>query len=107
MQIVIDIPEKDYDDILNGETKASALNWSTFNAIREGTPLPKGHKQALEAAKIIKDYCNSFPLMSCKGCVFDRSTGCALKNPCDFPETWELNDKIDPKSETTDNPYQE
>ena len=43
MQIVIDIPEKDYDDILNGETKASALNWSTFNAIRDGIPLPKGH----------------------------------------------------------------
>ena len=41
MQIVIDIPENDYDDILNGETKASALNWSTFNAIRDGISLPK------------------------------------------------------------------
>ncbi len=48
MQIVIDIPEKDYDDILNGETKASALNWSTFNAIREGTPLPKGHGRIVD-----------------------------------------------------------
>lgn len=48
------------------------------------------HEQALEAAKVIRDYCDSFPLMSCKGCVFDRSTGCTLKNPCDFPETWEL-----------------
>ena len=41
MQIVIDIPENDYDDILNGETKESALNWSTFNAIRDGTSLSK------------------------------------------------------------------
>lgn len=43
MQVVIDILEKDYDDILNGETKASALNYATFHAIRNGTPLPKGH----------------------------------------------------------------
>jgi len=38
MKLVIDIPEEDYDDIMNGETKASALNWSTFNSIRNGTP---------------------------------------------------------------------
>ncbi len=43
MEIVIKISEKDYDDILNGETKASALNWSIFNAIRDGVALPKGH----------------------------------------------------------------
>ena len=43
IELVIKIPEEDYDDILNGETKASALNWSTFNAIRDGTPLPKHH----------------------------------------------------------------
>ena len=54
MKIVIDIDEKDYEDILNGETKASSLNWSTFNAIRDGTPLPKGHGRLIDADVDIK-----------------------------------------------------
>ena len=107
MQIVIDIPEDLKKMIFDDEVFDIAHSYRLAMCVKNGTLLPKGHEQALEAAKIIRDYCNSFPLMSCKGCVFDRSTGCALKNPCDFPETWELNDKIDPKSETTDNPYQE
>ena len=49
MQIVIDIDEMDYDDILNGETKASAINFRTFNAIRDGKPLPKGHGRLIDA----------------------------------------------------------
>ena len=52
MQIVIDISKKDYEDILNGETKASALNWSTFNAIRDGIPMPKGHGDLIDISKL-------------------------------------------------------
>lgn len=49
IELIIKINEKDFDDIKNGETKASALNYSTFNAIRNGTPLPKGHGRLIDA----------------------------------------------------------
>ncbi len=55
IELVIRISEKDYKDILNGETKASALNWSTFNAIRNGIPLPKGHGDLIDRNKLLKD----------------------------------------------------
>ena len=67
MQIVIDIPEKDYDDILNGETKASALNWSTLNAIRNGTPLPENHGDLIDVNEL-----NEFALNhNISGSAFD------------------------------------
>lgn len=47
------------------------------------------HKKALKAARRIKEYCGSIGF-GCKGCVFDRATGCTLMNPEDDPETWEL-----------------
>ncbi len=43
MEMIIKISEKDYNDILNGETKASSLNYTIFHAIRNGILLPKGH----------------------------------------------------------------
>ena len=38
MQIVIDIHERDYQSMLNG-----LVSYSVLDAIRNGTPLPKGH----------------------------------------------------------------
>lgn len=38
MQIVIDIHERDYQSMLNGH-----IPFSVLDAIRNGTPLPKGH----------------------------------------------------------------
>ena len=38
MQIVIDIHEKDYQSMLNGY-----ISYGLLDAIKNGTPLPKGH----------------------------------------------------------------
>ena len=52
-ELVIKISKEDYDDILNGEIKASAINWSTFNAVRNGTLLPKGHGDLIDVNRKI------------------------------------------------------
>lgn len=70
MQIIIDIDEEDYDDIMNGETKASALNWSIFNSIRNGVPLPKGHGDLIDRNEL-KKVINQF---ECYDQVLDAPT---------------------------------
>ncbi len=62
IELVIKISEEDYNDILNGETKASALNWSTFNSIRNGTPLPKGHGNLKDVDAILLADINFFSI---------------------------------------------
>ena len=49
MQIVIDIPEAEYDLIVNDE--ACGLNFLT-KAIANGTPLPKGHGDLIDRNEI-------------------------------------------------------
>ena len=44
MQIVIEIPEKIYNDI---QTKTE--HGIIFNAVKNGTPLPKGHGRLIDA----------------------------------------------------------
>ena len=39
MQIVIDIPEEDYQKVIDGRCPVAIMR----DAIRNGTPLPKGH----------------------------------------------------------------
>lgn len=34
------------------------MNWSTFNAIRNGTPLPKHHGRLIDGDKVIDDFAN-------------------------------------------------
>ena len=46
MQIVIDINEKDYENIMNEDT--NNLVWGE-RAIKNGTPLPKGHGRIIDA----------------------------------------------------------
>lgn len=46
-EIIIKISEKDYNDILDGETKASSLNYTIFHAIKNGVLLPKGMLEIL------------------------------------------------------------
>ena len=38
MQIVIDIPDKDYEKLKDGH-----ISFSILNVMQNGTPLPKGH----------------------------------------------------------------
>lgn len=48
MKIVIDISEKDYNDLLNGEFNINAGK----DAIKNGTPLPKGHGRLIDEDKV-------------------------------------------------------
>ena len=49
MQIVIDIPEEDYKDIIeNGLCGYSSVRENVSNAIKESTPLPKGHGRLID-----------------------------------------------------------
>lgn len=54
MQIVIDIPEKIYNDI-----RTKNEHGIIFNAVKNGTPLPKGHGRLIDADKLNrkKKYC--------------------------------------------------
>lgn len=53
MQIVIKIPEAEYDLIVNDE--ACGLNVLT-RAVANGTPLPKEHGRLIDADELIKQY---------------------------------------------------
>ena len=62
MKIIIDIDEKDYNNIepfLNGKTIKGGINlFKTLEIIKNGTPLPKGHGRIAdmdEAIKCIED----------------------------------------------------
>lgn len=44
MQVVIDIPERDYKDALNGIFAIDVVR----EAVKIGTPLPKGHGRLIE-----------------------------------------------------------
>jgi len=45
MQLVIDIPKEDYDFI----KRTGYHTQSLYNAIKDGTPLPKGHGRLVDA----------------------------------------------------------
>lgn len=53
MQIVIDIPEKIYKAIQDN-TYCGISNSDMYDAIRNGTPLPKGHGGLVDKSKICK-----------------------------------------------------
>lgn len=53
MQIVIDIPEDLYKATING-LNAEEI-WDLRVAIKNGTPLPKGHGRIVDIGKIDKD----------------------------------------------------
>ena len=55
MQIVIDMPEWKYKDIREGVEASKRINYSIppiFEAVANGTPLPKGHGDLVDASKI-------------------------------------------------------
>ena len=51
MQIVIDISEDDYRKVQDGRASVSTMR----KAIRNGTPLPKGHGRLVDISKIDED----------------------------------------------------
>ena len=59
MQIVIDIPEEDY---IRLRDEGMFGNVTTFKrAVREGTPLPKGHGRLIDAdAVLVEPFGNTY-----------------------------------------------
>lgn len=55
MQIVIDIDDGDYNRIQDIPDVLNSLTSRTYSAIRNGTPLPKGHGRLIDADKFLKD----------------------------------------------------
>ena len=58
MQIVIDIPEWKYKDIREGVKASKRINYSIppiFEAVANGTPLPKGHGRLIDADVFIQN----------------------------------------------------
>ena len=51
MQIVIDIPEKNYKDALNGIFAVDVVR----EAVKKGIPLPKGHGDLIDRSKLVPD----------------------------------------------------
>ena len=78
MQIVINIDTVDYEYIKNGCIIPIKIDNHIYDAIRNGTPLPKGHGRLIDenALKTYIDNCDC-----CVGCE-DESYGCADKCRC-------------------------
>jgi len=61
MQIVIDIPEVFYetlrkaDAIISGQRSGKTLMSVIFDAVTNGTPLPKGHGRLIDADELFWD----------------------------------------------------
>ena len=63
MQIVIDIPDKDYNKIMNNKFYGidgclDSLVYRLVGNVYEGTPLPKGHGRLIDADKLIGEFEN-------------------------------------------------
>ena len=52
MKIVIDIPDEDYKDIVDGYI-CQELADEMLNKVKAGTPLPKGHGDLVDATTLI------------------------------------------------------
>lgn len=64
MQIVIDIPKDIYEDIMvhNRERRESGKSAYYFEGlIQNGTPLPKGYGQSIDADIIINEFYERYP----------------------------------------------
>ena len=64
MQIVIDIPEGVYNQIVEQD-----LDGIMANAIKHGTPLPKGHGRLIDADDLIQDIIDDNQL-----CIFNSES---------------------------------
>lgn len=62
MQIVIDIPEVFYealrktDEIISGQRSGKTFMSVIYNAVANGTPLPKGHGRLIDADRLWDSY---------------------------------------------------
>lgn len=80
MQIVINIDDEDYDDItLTGENTINlGVLLDLREAVRKGTPLPKGHGRLIDADAYLKKIC-TYKETGCGSCRFQ--TVCPVDEP--------------------------
>ena len=57
MQIVIDIPQGRYEDILSGK-EFTVYQCDIRDVLKNGTPLPKGHGRLIDADSLEKKMCD-------------------------------------------------
>lgn len=63
MQIVIDIPEEMYQKIketsmvISGRRSGRTIDYTLFNAVNKGTPLPKGHGNLVDISELMDMLC--------------------------------------------------
>ena len=69
MQIVIDIPERDYKYIKKLEKGITdyGVTLHLYDAVRTGTPLPKGHGRLIDADQLAKAIMRAWTLWEKKG----------------------------------------
>ena len=65
MQIVIKMSEEDYRKVKDGRASVSSMR----DAIRNGTPLPKGHGRLIDADKYLQKVC-TYKDTGCGSCDF-------------------------------------
>ena len=77
MQIVIDIDEEDYKRIQDTSDVFNSLTSRTYSAIRNGTPLPKGHGRLIDAGEyengIRKHYFDNSTVIRCTEIALDNA----------------------------------
>lgn len=56
MEIVIKINNSDYEYIKNGSIVPIKIDTHIYDAIRKGTPLPKGHGRLIDAESLYDDF---------------------------------------------------
>lgn len=67
MQIVIDIENEDYKRIQDISDVFNSLTSRTYSAIKNGTPLPKGHGRLIDADDFKKNVC-TYQQTGCGSC---------------------------------------
>lgn len=77
MQIVIDMPEE-IKAVIDKNGTNEIVAETVWQAVRKGTPLPKGHGRLIDA-DVLKKYIDDCDC--CVGCE-DESYGCADKCKC-------------------------
>lgn len=73
MKIVIDIPKEDYDTLINhnnDKLPAVIARNNLWEALKHGTPLPKGHGRLIDADSFVQEH----PLAFVRDVINDTPT---------------------------------
>ena len=83
MKLIIDIPEEEYKQIINFGFLETTHGKMCYKAIKNGTPLPKGHGKLIDADEIqfentefdtYGDYCIAFDAIDQADTIIEADT---------------------------------